>query len=400
MIPFSPPRIDQASIDAVSEVLRSGWITTGPKTKEFERQLAAYTGAGRVFCCNSNTNGMELFLRWLGIGPGDEVIVPAYTYCATANVVMHLGATPVMVDVLDDFTIDPQGVAAAVTGQTKAIIPVDLAGLPVHYDQLWEIIQDKKSLYSPNSESQNQFGRIALVSDSAHSIGARYKDEILGSQADAMVFSFHAVKNLTTAEGGGICFNLGDEFNVEEVYTWLNTRSLHGQSKDALAKTAAGNWEYDVVEAGWKCNMTDLQAALGLVELHRYHDETLPKRKAIALAYQDAFSVNPHVREPLLADSERESSYHIYPIRIACEDRAKRDEVIKRIMARDVSVNVHYKPLPLLSAYSSSYSIEDYPKTKLIWQQEISLPIYYDLSDSDLERVIEAVELSVDEVLT
>lgn len=399
MIPFSPPRIDQASIDAVNEVLRSGWITTGPKTKEFERQLALYTKAKRVFCCNANTNGLELSLRWLGVGPGDEVIVPAYTYCATANVVVHLGATPVMVDVLEDFTIDPDAVAAAITPKTKAILPVDLAGLPAHYTELWAVINSQKALFEGRTDVQRKLGRIALISDSAHGIGAEYKSEILGTQADMMVFSFHAVKNLTTAEGGGVCINLPDGFDAEEIYTWFTTRSLHGQSRDALAKTQGGSWEYDVLESGWKCNMTDLQAAIGLVELERYSSETLPRRKQIASAYHEAFKSNEHVEVPVLTDETRETSYHVYPLRIKCEGRELRDKVIDGIMSKGVSVNVHYKPLPLLTAFSSNYSIDDYPRTKKMWEQEISLPIYYDLSDSDLQKVISAVVETLDELM-
>lgn len=392
MIPFSPPRIDQKIIDEVTSALTSGWITTGPKTKQFERNLEAYTGAKRVFCCNANTNGLELFLRWLGIKPGDEVIVPAYTYCATANVVVHLGATPVMVDVLEDFTIDPKAVEAAITAKTKAIMPVDLGGLPAHYPELWAIINRNKSQFTATSEVQRQLGRIALVTDAAHSIGANFGQAKLGAQADAMVFSFHAVKNLTTAEGGAVAMNLPDGFDHEEVYKWLNTRSLHGQSKDALAKTQVGGWEYDVVDNGWKCNMTDLQAAIGLVELERYEDDTILKRKSVAEAYQKAFSEKSWAICPMLKDDKRETSYHLYLLRIKGVERPMRDAIIQDIFAGGVSVNVHYKPLPLLTAFSEKgYQMDDYPQAKTLWESEISLPIFYDITEEQVRTVIDVV---------
>ena len=400
MIPFSPPRIDQKIIDEVVDTLKSGWITTGPKTKLFERKLMDYSGAKGVFCCNANTNGMELFLRYLGIGPGDEVIVPAYTYCATANVVIHLGATPIVVDVLDDFTIDPKQVKQAISERTKAIMPVDIGGLPANYEALWDVILASKSLFKPNGDAQGKLGRIALVADAAHSIGARVKGELLGRQADAFVYSFHAVKNLTTAEGGAVCFSLPDSFDSSEIYAWLNTRSLHGQSKDALAKTQIGAWEYDVVDAGWKCNMTDLQAAIGLVELERYEQDTLPKRKSIADYYQNYFQIQPWALTPILKDQVRESSYHLYLLRIKGVSRMQRDQIIDRIFAKGVSVNVHYKPLPLLQAYTSrGYEIDDYPITKGLWEQEISLPIFYDMTDGQMKTVVDAVTSSVLEVI-
>lgn len=401
MIPFSPPRIDQRTIDEVADTLRSGWITTGPKTKKFEHKLAEYTGATRVFCCNANTNGMELFLRWLGIGPGDEVIVPAYTYCATANVVVHLGATPVMVDVRQDFIIDPDKVSQAITERTKAIMPVDLGGLPADYRALKSVIETHRPAFKPSSEVQQTFGRIALVADAAHSIGASYDGEPLGSQADAQVFSFHAVKNLTTAEGGAICFNLPDGFDHEEVYRWLNTRSLHGQSKDALAKTQVNGWEYDVVDSGWKCNMTDIQAAIGLVELERYDAETLPRRRRIVEGYHQGFEFKDWAITPTLKDEMRETSYHLYPLRIAGVTREQRDRIIQGIFDRGVSVNVHYKPLPLLTAFASKgYKIDDYPVTKSLWEQEISLPVYFDLNDEQVQMVIDAVSAAVEEVMS
>lgn len=392
MIPFSPPRIDQRIIDEVTSALQSGWITTGPRTKQFERNIESYSGAKRVFCCNANTNGLELFLRWLGIGQGDEVILPAYTYCATANVVVHLGAKPVMVDVLEDFTINPKAVEAAITVNTKAIMPVDLGGLPAHYPELWAIINRNKIQFNPKSDIQEQLGRIALVTDAAHSIGANFDHVKLGTQADAMVFSFHAVKNLTTAEGGAVALNLPSVFDHNEVYQWLNTRSLHGQSKDALAKTQVGGWEYDVVDSGWKCNMTDLQAAIGLVELERYDSDTLVKRRNVAETYQKAFTQKPWAVCPVLKDDKRETSYHLYLLRIKDVDRPVRDAIIQDIFDGGVSVNVHYKPLPLLTAFAKKgYKMDDYPQSKTLWESEISLPIFYDITEKQIQKVIDVV---------
>lgn len=397
MIPFSPPRIDQKIIDEVTSALTSGWITTGPKTKLFEKKLEAYTQAKRVFCCNANTNGLELFMRWLGVGPGDEVIIPAYTYCATANVVVHLGATPVMVDVREDFTIDPEKVETAITSKTKAIVPVDLGGLPADYPALWSIVNRNKEQFVPKSDAQTMLGRIALVTDAAHSVGALINGQHLGNQADAMVFSFHAVKNLTTAEGGAVCMNLPATIDCDEVYTWLNTRSLHGQSKDALAKTQIGGWEYDVVDAGWKCNMTDIQAAIGLVELDRYDSDTIIKRKHVAETYQRAFSKCEWAVCPLLEDENRTTSYHLYLLRIKDINRENRDAIIKSIFEAGVAVNVHYKPLPLMTAYKSrGFEMDDYPISKAHWESEISLPIFYDITEEQIQKVIDVVKSAVE----
>ncbi len=400
MIPFSPPRIDQKTIDAVTDTLQSGWITTGPKTKLFESRLKEYTGASAVFCCNAATNGLELLMRWLGVGPGDEVIIPAYTYCATGNVVVHLGATPVLVDVREDFTIDPSEVQKAITPKTKAIVPVDIGGLPVDYNALWKLIEDAAVDYIPANDRQSQLGRIALVADAAHSLGAFYGDVPIGTHADAVVFSFHAAKNLTTAEGGAICLNLPEGFDHEEAYRWLNVRSLHGQSKDALAKTKKNAWEYDVEEAGWKCNMTDIQAAMGLVELERYNAETLAKRRQIVERYQEAFAECSWAILPTVADEDRQTSYHLYLLRVKGASLAQRNAVIQGIFDREVSVNVHYKPLPLLSYYKNQgYTLDAYPITKSLWENEISLPVYYDLSMEQVETVIQAVKDSVEEVM-
>ncbi|MFN8409825.1 MAG: DegT/DnrJ/EryC1/StrS family aminotransferase [Flavobacteriales bacterium] len=407
MIPFSPPRIDDATIAAVTAVLRSGWITTGPNVKEFEKRLADYCQVPRVIAMNSWTNAAELVLRWYGIGPGDEVIVPSYTYCATANIVMHMGARPVMVDVLDDFTIDPDAVRRAITQRTKAIIPVDIGGLPARVEDIMRVAQDACGLFTPRlnlrvggRNPQMLMGRALVLSDAAHSFGARFKDKPLGMQADITGFSFHAVKNLTTAEGGAITFNLPEPFVMDDIYAWFNMMSLHGQSKDALAKSKAGGWRYDVAMAGHKCNMTDLQAAIGLVELERYDRETLPRRKAICDRYHAAFANDDRFLAPVLKDDMRESSYHLYMLRVAKATEDQRDTIIEGITRRGVSVNVHFIPMPMLSFYKGlGYRMEDHPRAYASYSREISLPVYFDLTDQQVDQVIAAVKAAEQEVM-
>ncbi|HQV51509.1 MAG: DegT/DnrJ/EryC1/StrS family aminotransferase [Flavobacteriales bacterium] len=423
MIPFSPPRIDDITIKAVEDALRSGWITTGPRTKEFEIQLTKYLGAEKVIALNSWTNACELVLRWYGIGPGDEVIVPAYTYCATANIVMHVGAKPVMVDVLDDFTMDPEAVRKAITQRTKCIIPVDIGGLPARVEEIKRIAEEMCAYFTPavnlrvaGSNPQMRLGRALVLCDAAHSFGARVDGKPVGTQADITGFSFHAVKNLTTSEGGALAFNLPEPFDVEELYAYINVMSLHGQSKDALAKTKPGAWRYDVTQPGYKCNMTDIQAAIGLVELARYDSETMPRRKKICAQYDKAFSSDDRFiipaftveRTPIKASTAigsdhiitNESSYHLYMLRLASVTEAQRDAVIEAISKRDVSVNVHFQPLPLLSFYKSKgYRIEDCPNAYKHYSCEISLPVYYDLTTSQVDQVVTAVKAAVTEVL-
>ena len=292
MIPFSPPRIDDKIINEVADALRSGWITTGPKTKLFEKKIANYCSVSNVLAVNSWTTGAELLLYWFGIKEGDEVIVPVYTYCATANIVIHRGAKVIMVDMNSDFGIDVSKIEKYITSKTKAIIPVDVGGLPIQFDELKEIVNKPsvKAKFNPQSENQEKLGRIMILSDAAHSFGAKYKGLNVGSEVDFTVFSFHAVKNLTTAEGGAICINLPKPFDNAEIYKQLNTLSLHGQNKDALAKTQKGSWEYDVIDAGFKCNMTDILSSIGLVEFDRYESETLPFRKRIFKEYTELLS--------------------------------------------------------------------------------------------------------------
>ena len=400
MIPFSPPRIDQKVIDEVVDTLKSGWITTGPKTKEFERRLTAYCGNKATLAVNSNTVGLEVVLRWFGVQEGDEVIVPAYTYCATANVIVHCGAKPVMVDVnADDFDVCLEKVREAITDKTKVIMPVDLGGMPCAYDELFELVEaeDVKTLFQAKTEEQGKLGRILILSDSAHSIGAEYKGRKAGCLADVSVFSFHAVKNLTTAEGGAIMLNLPEPFDNEEVYRYLCTYTLHGQNKDALAKTKKGAWRYDVLVSGFKGNMTDIMASIGLVELSRYEDDTLHYRKCIYDQYTDAFARYRWAELPIYETEDRKSSYHVYCLRVKGITEQQRDEIIQRIFDKDVSVNVHFQPLPLLSAFKNKgYKIEDYPVAYDNYCREISLPVWYGLSEEMVKTVIDAVICSVE----
>ncbi len=400
MIPFSPPRIDQAVIDEVVATLQSGWITTGPRTKEFERRISEYCDAKKTVAVNSWTMGMQVLLHWWGIGPGDEVIIPAYTYCATANVIVHSGAIPVMVDIAEkDFNISVEAIKAAITAKTKVIIAVDIAGFPCDYDKIYDVINSKKELFKANNELQSKLGRILLISDAAHSFGATLNGKRSGALSDISSFSFHAVKNLTTAEGGALTFTLPDDFNHEQIYKEFCTLILHGQNKDALAKTQKGNWRYDVEEPGFKCNMTDIQAAIGLVELARYQ-ENLDRRKVIFQQYNTAFSSEKWAITPTFFSENKETCYHLYLLRINGATEVQRDEIMQRIFDQDVSVNVHFQPLPILTAYKKrGYKIEDYPETWDKYCNEISLPVYYDLSDEQVEIVIKAVKKAVIEVL-
>lgn len=400
MIPFSPPRIDQAVIDEVVATLKSGWITTGPRTKLFEKQISEYCNAKTTVAVNSWTMGMQVLLHWWGIGPGDEVIIPAYTYCATANVVVHSGAKPVMVDISeDDFNISVEAIEKAITPNTKAIIAVDIAGFPCDYDQIYRVIDEKKLIFKGGNALQNKLGRILFISDAAHSFGAVMNGKRTGALADISSFSFHAVKNLTTAEGGALTFNLPDNFDHDKIYKDFCTFILHGQSKDALAKTQKGNWRYDVEEPGFKCNMTDIQAAIGLIELDRYQ-ENLDRRKSIFSQYSNAFKNYPWAILPKYIDDNKETCYHLYLLRIADVTEEQRDAIMQQIFDQDVSVNVHFQPLPLLTAYKKrGYKMEDYPESWAKYSTEISLPVYYDLSDVQVKTVISAVVKAVTTVL-
>ena len=395
--------MDQKIVDEVVDTLKSGWITTGPKTKEFERELTAYCGNKATLAVNSNTIGLEVVLRWFGVQEGDEVIVPAYTYCATANVIVHCGAKPVMVDVrADDFDISVENVRKALTPRTKVVMPVDLGGMPCDYDAVFALVESEeaRAMFSPRTEEQRELGRVLVLSDSAHSIGAEYKGRKAGSLADVSVFSFHAVKNLTTAEGGAIMLNLPEPFDNEEVYRYLCTFTLHGQNKDALAKTKKGAWRYDVLVSGFKGNMTDIQASIGLVELRRYEEDTLVYRKHIFNRYEEAFKKYEWAELPVYETAERRSSYHVYCLRVKGVTEEQRDDIIQRIFDRDVAVNVHFQPLPLLTAFKEKgYRMEDYPVAYDNYSREISLPVWYGLNDDMVDEVVRAVVDSVEEIL-
>lgn len=400
LIPFSPPRIDDEIINEVVAALKSGWITTGPRTKLFEKELSAYNGNAATLCLNSATAGLEVMLRWFGVKEGDEVILPAYTYSATANVVMHCGARPVLVDVNpDDFNINLKEIERAITAHTKVIMPVDFGGLPCDYSGLMDLVNNPKvkEQFNAVTNVQQQLGRIMILSDAAHSLGAFYKGKHTGVLADVSVFSFHAVKNLTTAEGGAIALQLPAPFDNEEVYKYLCVLTLHGQNKDALAKMQKGNWKYDIIDAGYKCNMTDILAAIGLVELKRYDLDTLIKRKAICTIYEEALKKYAWAELPVLSDHQRESSYHLYPLRIKGISEEQRDAIIQSVFDEDVSVNVHFIPIPLLSFYKKQgYKMEEYPVSYDNFSREISLPVFYNLTTEDLMRVVNAVIKAVE----
>lgn len=401
MVPFSPPRIDQAIIDEVTDTLRSGWITTGPKTKRFEKELTAYCGAQATLCLNSATAGLEIMLRWFGVKEGDEVILPAYTYAATANVIVHCGAKPVFVDVnAADFNIDVTKIRAAISSKTKVIMPVDFGGFPCDYEAINAIAAEAAPAFNAETDEQKKLGRILVLSDAAHSIGAIYKGKKTGSLTDVSVFSFHAVKNLTTAEGGAVALNLPAPFDNEEVYRYLCIKTLHGQNKDALAKMQKGNWKYDIIEAGYKCNMTDIMASIGLVELKRYDSDTLPRREQIVDKYSWVLSAYSWAELPVIRKGEVFSSCHLYPLRIKGISEAQRDAIIQKIFDKDVSVNVHFIPVPMTSFYKSlGYDIKNYPVSYANFSREISLPVFYDMTEEQVSRVLEAVASSVIETI-
>jgi dTDP-4-amino-4,6-dideoxygalactose transaminase len=392
--------MDQKIIDEVIDTLKSGWITTGPKVKKFEEALTRYGEHKATLCQSSASAGLELMLRWFGIKEGDEVIVPAYTYTATANVVVHCGAKPVFADIGDDFNIDVNQIEKAITSRTKVIIPVDLGGFPCDYNQINELVSQKHiaSKFKPVTEAQVKLGRILVLSDAAHSIGAIYKGKKTGNLTDITVYSFHAVKNLTTAEGGAICLNLPEPFDNEAIQQNLKVKSLHGQTRDAFSKTRLGGWQYDIIEPGYKFNMTDMQAAMGLVELERYDSDMLPRRKHIFDMYSNAFSKYHWAQIPAYETNIKTSSYHAYLFRIKNISEEQRNRIIQKIFEKGVAVNVHFIPLPMMTYYKSlGNRIEDYPSAFDNYSREISLPVYYDLSDDNVRTIIEAVVKSVEE---
>lgn len=389
-IPFSPPDISELEIQEVTEALRSGWITTGPRTKELERQVAAYCGVNRAVCLNSQTACAEMALRALGIGPGDEVITTAYTYTATASVICHVGATLILVDTQkDSLEMDYELLAERITPKTKAVIPVDLAGIPCDYERIFEIVEEKKALFEPANQIQSAIGRIAVLADGAHAFGASWKGRPVGCVADFTAFSFHAVKNFTTAEGGALTWRTIPGIDDEEIYRQLQLLSLHGQSKDALAKTKLGAWEYDIVGPWYKCNMTDVAAAMGLAQMKRY-GELLTRRKEIIARYDAA--LKPLGVETLAHYTQQhQSSGHLYITRVSGISAQQRNEIITKMAEQGVACNVHYKPLPLLTAYKNlGFDIADFPNAYAHFANEITLPLHTCLSNEEVDYVVNA----------
>ena len=405
-IPFSPPDMSEAEIAEVAEALRSGWITTGPKTKEFERLIAMCCGTPKAVCLNSATAAMEMALRLIGVGPEDEVIVPAYTYTATASVTQHVGCKVVMVDSQkNSVEMDYDKLADAITERTKVICPVDLGGIVCDFDRVYQIVEEKKALFRPSNEIQKRIGRIIVAADDAHAFGAKRHGKMAGSIADFSSFSFHAVKNLTTAEGGALTWNLpfGEESVVYDVrstvphlegetwnaylYRLSQLYSLHGQNKDALAKTQLGSWEYDIIGPWYKCNMTDIMAGIGLAQLKRY-PELLHRRRQIIGMYDEALKNLP-VQVLSHFGENHSSSGHLYITRLLGKSDAERREVIVRMAERGIACNVHYKPLPMMTAYKAlGFDIEDFPNAYHLFENEVTLPLHTRLSDEDVEYVI------------
>ncbi|MBR2466115.1 MAG: DegT/DnrJ/EryC1/StrS family aminotransferase [Clostridia bacterium] len=388
-IKFSPPDMSEAEVEEVAGALRSGWITTGPRTKELERNIASWLGTEKCVCLNSQTACAEMALRLLGVGEGDEVIVPAYTYTASASVVCHVGATLVLVDTQENsLEMDYGAVERAITERTKAIIPVDIAGIPCDYDRIYEIAERKRSIFKPQSELQRALGRVAVMADAAHSFGASYKGKMIGSVADFTSFSFHAVKNLTTAEGGALTWRTIDGVSSDDIYKQLQLFSLHGQSKDALAKTQLGAWEYDIVGTWYKCNMTDIAAGIGLAQFKRY-PEMLRRRREIIKRYDDAFK--PLGVEVLSHYTDAyQSSGHLYLTRVPGITAEQRNEIIIKMAEAGVACNVHYKPLPMHTAYKNlGFDIKDFPRAYAHFENEITLPLHTCLTDEETQYVIE-----------
>ena len=396
-VPFSPPDMTEQEADLVREAILSGWITTGPKTKEFEKQIALCCGTEKAVCLNSATACMESILRVLGVGPGDEVITSAYTYTATASVICHVGAKVVLVDTKPGcFEMDYQKMADAITERTKVVIPVDLGGVPCDYDTIFAAVESKKHLFKPNNDIQKTFGRVIVLADAAHAFGARWHGKMVGEVADFTSFSFHAVKNLTTAEGGALtwvlpsdCKSDGTDWN-EKLYKQFQLLSLHGQNKDALAKTQLGAWEYDIIAPFYKCNMTDIMAAIGLVQLKRY-PKMLYRRQQMINRYNEAFK-DLHVQvlnHYPSDDSTTMSSGHLYITRLLNKTMEERNAVIVKMAERDIACNVHYKPLPMMTAYKAlGFDIKDYPNAFDMFHNEVTLPLNTKMTDDMLQYVI------------
>ena len=397
-IGFAPPPIDEDTIAAVTEVLRSGWITSGPELAAFEEELGVFLQLKHVACFSSWTTACELALRWFGVGPGDEVIIPAMTYAATANIVLHCGATPVLVDIDPaERVITASSIPPLIGPRTKAIMPVDLGGWPVDYDAISAVLNSEptRATFQAQNDVQAELGRPLFLSDAAHSFSATYAGDPVGRQADITGFSFHAVKNLTTAEGGALAFNLPGSFEMEEILSWFKAMALHGQSKSALEKTT-GSWHYDVVQAGYKCNMTDLQAAIGRAQLRKYPKQ-LQRRAAIANQYHAGFEVCSWYESPPRTDARRTSSYHLFQLRIKGVSAEQRDGIMRTLKAQGIATNVHFQPLPMLTLHKRrGERVADYPESARLFEESLSLPIHLELSDGDVDRVVQAVKDAVE----
>lgn len=390
-IPFSPPDVGEEEIKEVVEALKSGWITTGPKTKLFEQKISELCNTEKTVALNSSTAAMEMTLRLLGIGAGDEVITTAYTYTASCSVICHVGATPVLVDIQEDnFEMDYDKLEKAITEKTKAIIPVDLGGVMCDYEKIQEVVENKKTLFKPNNEIQEKMGRIAIIADSSHAIGATRKGKKAGEYADFTCFSFHAVKNLTTAEGGAVTWKKNDNLDSEKIYHRFQILSLHGQTKDALHKNKLGAWEYDILEPAYKCNMTDIMAGIGLAQIKRYPG-MLKRRQEIIKKYEE--KLKGHQVKTLNHNDTATnsiSSGHLFIVRINGIDVETRNEIIVKMAERGIATNVHYKPLPMLTAYKNlGFDIKDYPNSYNFYKGEITLPLYTLLTDEQVEYIID-----------
>ncbi|MFI3605616.1 DegT/DnrJ/EryC1/StrS family aminotransferase [Vagococcus fluvialis] len=392
-IPFSPPDITDKEIESVVEVLKSGWITTGPKTKEFERRIAEYCHTEKAVALNSATACMEMTLRVLGIGPGDEVITSAYTYTASASVIHHVGAKIVLVDTQkDSYEMDYEQLESKITEETKAIIPVDIAGIMCDYDKLFEIVERNREKFVPKNEIQKSFSRIVVLADAAHSFGATYKDRASGEVADFTSFSFHAVKNLTTGEGGGVTWKPISGFSDDDIYKEYMLLSLHGQSKDALAKSQIGSWEYDIIAPNYKCNMTDIMAAIGLIQLDRY-ESILDYRKQLVETYEQELKDVKSLKVLQHINDDKQSSCHLLITNVEGFDLSERNNLIVSLAEHGISTNVHYKPLPLLSAYKNlGFKIEDYPNAYGMYRNEITLPLNSLMTIDDVKYIAEKIK--------
>jgi dTDP-4-amino-4,6-dideoxygalactose transaminase len=402
LIPFSPPFIDEDVTSQVLDSLNSGWITSGPKVKLLEEEVCKLSYVTRTVCLNSWTSGAILVLKWFGVKDGDEVIVPAYTYSATALAVLHCGATPVMVDITDDFTIDVTAIEMAITSKTKVIMPVDIAGWPCDYDEINTLVNKSsvKNQFVAGSDKQALLGRILVVSDAAHSIGAIYKGLHAGKLTDLTIFSFHAVKNITTAEGGAICLNLPDSFDNEEEYKLMKLYTLNGQNKDAFTKSQAGGWKYDILFAGLKVNMPDICAAIGLAQIRKYNSLLIKERERVAKAYHSFFSKYEQFELPPLEDENRKSCFHLYALRLNNCTEVQRDLIIEEITQKGVAVNVHFIPMPMLTVFKNlGYKIEDYPVAYDNYSREISLPIYPQLTNYQVEYICQDVLTSYKNII-